>query len=294
MLGRILTIQREGPVDWGRFIWSDTHRVVYGPVPSRRLGSSLGINLFPGRKMCSFGCIYCDCGPTVRRKGLKEGEYVPGRELIRKIKEGLLEVKDQDVHIDFITFSGNGESTLHPDFPEIAEAVARFRNRIFPAVPLAIFTNGVHLDRRKVREALKFFDLPIVKLDAPDQKGMEEINRPGPSFTIAELLGNFHSLPRVCLSTAVIPGPKGNVGSLKSEEYLKIIEEVDPIEVHLYSFDYPTFDHDLYRASEGLMLQIAKFIATSLPFTVKVISRRNPHPEAPPLYKEGEILRRTE
>lgn len=290
MRGKIIVIIREDSVDWDAFIWSNPNRVVYGPVSSRRLGASLGINLFPGKKICSFGCIYCDCGPTV--SGWKLGSswnWVKKEQIIGEINRGLHEVRAKGIRPDYITFSGNGEPTLHPEFLEIVEEVARMRDELFAGVPLAIFTNGVHLNDEKVQKALYHFDVRIVKLDAADDDKIRFIDRPSPPFSIGNLVKSLHELPPVCLSTAVIPGPQGNVEAILTDKYVEIIKDVKPTEVHLYSFDYPVAKEGLFRAPLSLMVKIAEFISKNIPVTVKVLARRNPHHDAPPPWQGNEL-----
>ena len=149
--------------------------ILYGPVNSRRLGRSLGINLMPGAyKLCSFNCVYCHYGHTDIKSLSADARDVPwSREVLREVEVALRKYPD----IDTITFSGNGEPTLHPAFAKIATAVSELRDSIAPNVRLALFSNATTAHLAHVREALALFDLPMLKLDAGDPGTLAAINR---------------------------------------------------------------------------------------------------------------------
>jgi len=150
--------------------------IVYGPVLSRRLGYSLGINLLsPHIKICSFDCVYCQYGKThlKTRKIEKTALYSPD-EILREVEKALLIVRK----VDYLTLSGNGEPTLHPQFLEIVEGIKSLRNRYRPDVKIALFSNSTCLGRKEVQQAMELIDQPILKLDAGNERLFQKVNHP--------------------------------------------------------------------------------------------------------------------
>ncbi len=152
--------------------------IVFGPVSSRRLGVSLGINLLPvSRKVCSFNCIYCECGWTHGSKGRKEA--LPSRtEVYEALRKKLSEMKEQGKAPDVITYAGNGEPTMHPDFASIIDDSVALRNEFFPEARISVLSNGSMLRRKSVRDALKKVDMNILKLDSALPETVNRINQP--------------------------------------------------------------------------------------------------------------------
>lgn len=137
---------------------------IFGPVQSRRLGVSLGINLLPADgKVCSFDCIYCECGYNADHR---PHLALPTREQVREALEAkLLDMQERGPRPDVLTFAGNGEPTVHPQFADIAADVAALRDKYFPEAKLSILSNATRINRQEVRQALLLFDNPILKLD---------------------------------------------------------------------------------------------------------------------------------
>jgi wyosine [tRNA(Phe)-imidazoG37] synthetase (radical SAM superfamily) len=152
--------------------------IVFGPVSSRRLGVSLGINLLPvSRKVCSFNCIYCECGWTHDTQGNKEA--LPSRTgVYEALRKKLSEMKEQGRAPDVITYAGNGEPTLHPAFAGIIDDSIALRNEFFPGAKISVLSNGSMLRRKSVRDALKKVDMNILKLDSALPGTVEQINQP--------------------------------------------------------------------------------------------------------------------
>lgn len=138
--------------------------IIYGPVNSRRLGRSLGINLLPSAyKLCSFDCIYCDYGRTQVKALGAEGTNIPSeQQVLKEVRQALQGLQD----IDCLTFSGNGEPTLHPQFPAIVSGVRHLRDTQRPEVKLAVFSNSTTVHLPRVQECLSQLDAAIMKLDA--------------------------------------------------------------------------------------------------------------------------------
>ena len=150
------------------------YKYLFGPVPSRRLGISLGVDLVP-RKVCSLDCVYCEVGKTTRRT-LQRKEYIP----VNKVKEELIDYFKNNPAPDYITFSGSGEPTLNICFGEILHFIKQKK----PDIPVAVLTNGTLLNDKNVREALLDADIVMPSLDAATEYVFQKINRPPKSLTI--------------------------------------------------------------------------------------------------------------
>jgi wyosine [tRNA(Phe)-imidazoG37] synthetase (radical SAM superfamily) len=223
--------------------------VTYGPVNSRRLGRSLGINLFPGsRKICTFDCAYCQYG---------WGEPVPGKAplpetfpLTREVLEGLgAALAALPEPPAFITFSGNGEPTLHPRFAEIAGAVIEMRDRMAPAAKTAILSNSSTVARPSVRAALSRLDVRIMKLDAGDEETFRRFNRPAPGQTLQEVLDGLAKLGGVTLQSLFAAGPGGNLAPDRVSRWVEAAASLKPLTVQLYTLDREAPSKRLARAS---------------------------------------------
>jgi wyosine [tRNA(Phe)-imidazoG37] synthetase (radical SAM superfamily) len=157
------------------FLFND---IIFGPVKSRRLGKSLGINLLPvNKKICNFNCIYCECGWTDKDD---ENEIIfPEREQISEaLEERLLQMKNHNSIPDSITFAGNGEPTLHPDFAAIIDDTLKLRSRIVPHAEVTVLSNAGNLDNKEIFDALNRVDNNILKLDAGLENTFQKINKP--------------------------------------------------------------------------------------------------------------------
>jgi len=154
------------------------HEVVFGPVRSRRLGLSLGINLSPiHAKYCSFNCLYCECGWTPGYKG-KQPELPSRKEVRWYLEKQLIQLREEDYLPDAITYAGNGEPTLHPDFPQIVEDTIVLRDSYAPDAKVAVLSNASMLQREEVFKALLLLDNNIQKLDTGNEKMFRLINNP--------------------------------------------------------------------------------------------------------------------
>ncbi|HOV71163.1 MAG TPA: radical SAM protein [Dysgonamonadaceae bacterium] len=222
------------------------HEIVYGPVHSRRLGISLGINLLPyDGKLCSFDCIYCECGFN---KDFRTHTRLPERENVKAALENKLQsLREENVKLDVITFAGNGEPTLHPEFAEIIEDTLFLRNLYYPTVKISVLSNGMHLTKRKVFEALNKVDEPILKLDSAFDETVRLIDRPNsPQYRVSkqvELYKKFNG--NFILQTMFLRGEfEGNKIDNTTEKevsaWLELVREMNPREVMIYTIDRQT------------------------------------------------------
>ena len=160
---------------------------VFGPIFSRRLGSSLGINLLPEKgKICNFDCIYCECGWN--RDG-RNDTVLPTAEKVRTdLERMLIKLSAAGTPVDSITFSGDGEPTLNPEFPQIIDDTLRLRDQYYPAAKVSVLSNATRVHIPEVFNALRKVDNPIMKIDAPTNELVEKINMPAPGYDIARVI----------------------------------------------------------------------------------------------------------
>lgn len=257
--------------------------VIYGPIESRRLNQSLGINLMPeNRKICTFNCVYCYCGPT-NSKILSIDELlkvVPSLDQIKKgLKEGFEHHFFHKTHIDYITFAGHGEPTLHPFFPEIVDFVLELRDHYFANKPTAIFTNSTTLESPEKIQAINKLDRKIFKLDASDQMTLNRINRPIIDALLKRIIENLSQLKDIEISTAVFDSKFSNLDSLKNGNYIDAIRKIKPLEVHLYSIDRPSACRGVTRIEKGRMTELASYISDRLNIKVRILQSKklSPH-----------------
>jgi wyosine [tRNA(Phe)-imidazoG37] synthetase (radical SAM superfamily) len=223
-------------------------RIIFGPVKSRRLGVSLGINLLPAsRKVCNFNCIYCECGWTLDKS--KDKSPLPERDEIYKALENKLsDMKANDTPPDVITFAGNGEPTLHPDFPAIVDDCIELRNKYFPDARIAVLSNSTTINIPLIREALMRVDQNILKLDSGFDLTVRIHNQPRVNVKVAALIGNLKRFNgQLIIQTLFLRGSYNgksidNTTHEEIETWLKAIEMIKPYEVMIYTISRATPD----------------------------------------------------
>lgn len=227
--------------------------IVFGPIHSRRLGISLGINLLPTNgKRCSFDCIYCECGYN---KDFKTNAPLPSQAAVKEaLEKKLTELKNQQVTPDVITFAGNGEPTIHPRFAEIIDDTIALRNKFCPSAKISVLSNAAHIGKKKIFEALLKVDNNILKLDAGKLETIELMDRPLPKeYTLERqiaLLKQFEG--NFILQTMFLRGRHaGKVIDNSTEEevsaWLEAVKEIGPKEVMVYSIDRETPEKQLEK-----------------------------------------------
>ncbi len=257
-------------------------RIVYGPVRSRRLGRSLGVNLLPpGRKMCNMNCAYCQYGWTrgaARYRGEGSGWPKPPR-VEAAVTARLKTAAANDELIDRLTVAGHGEPTLHPDFEDIAERLCRVRDRLAPSIKLAILSNSTTAARPDVRRGLALFDERHMKLDAGDPITYARIN--GPGLSITTLVDALRNLPRVVIQAMFVrdlDGVVDNSGEGAVNEWLAALESIQPAAVEVYTIDRAPAMPGLRPVGARRLKEIAARVHTlGIPaevFTPKPAARR--------------------
>jgi len=242
--------------------------ILYGPVNSRRLGRSLGINLLPSRyKLCSFDCLYCHYGRTPV-KTLSPGEEhwpdLPGvPAVLQAVEEALRARRD----FDYLTFSGNGEPTLHPHFPEIVSGIVRLRDQLRPEVKLAILSNSTTVHLSHVQEALRLLDAPIMKLDAGDPRTLAGLNRPAAEVRLERILEGLERVPGLVIQSVLVDGPVANIRGEAFAAWLAALAAVRPAQVQIYSTDRPVAEAAVERVPPAALQRMVVEIAdrTGLP-----------------------------
>jgi len=254
-------------------LWESKHRVVYGPVASRRLGESLGINLFPKTKICSFNCRYCDVGPTPPSATQFLQEGILRLDLVKEeIEKGISEHLKSGKTIDYITICGNGEATDYPYFVDVARFLLELRPRLFPGIPVAILTNSANVHREEVAEIIGKFDVSFFKLDAGDMETFRTINRPlAGTIGFRQIVDGLKKVERLNLQTAVVRSPRvSNIPSLKGP-FIALLKELKPLAVYIHNIDYPTPDPTIERLELEEMVELGDLIAEKSGTPVKVL-----------------------
>ncbi|RGM50039.1 MULTISPECIES: radical SAM protein [Bacteroides] len=238
---------------------------IFGPVHSRRLGVSLGINLLPADgKVCTFDCIYCECGFN---KDHRPSKALPTREEVREALETrLLDMRQNGPTPDVLTFAGNGEPTAHPHFPEIIEDTLALRDKYFPNAKVSVLTNSTFIHRPAVFNALNKIDNNILKLDTVDEGYIHEVDRPAGHYSVREIIGNMKSFKGNCIIQTMFlkGGHQGKDVDNTSDKYvlpwLEAVKEIAPRQVMIYTIDRETPDHDLQKATHEELDRIAALV----------------------------------
>ncbi len=240
------------------------NEIVFGPIHSRRMGTSLGINLLPyDGKLCSFDCIYCECGLN---KDFRTRTKLPDRESARTaLEEKLKSLVKEGVNLDVITFAGNGEPTIHPEFGAIIDDSITLRDSYYPGTKISVLSNGVHLNRTEVFDALKRIENPVLKLDSAFDKTVRLINRPNPpDYSVAKQVEHYKRFEGdFILQTLFLRGNIENekVDNTTKEEvsaWLELVEALNPREVMVYTFNRETPVKGLEKVSLEELQKIAE------------------------------------
>ena len=238
---------------------------VFGPIYSRRLGVSLGINLLPADgKVCSFDCIYCECGFSADSRTHR---HLPAREEVRTALEAKLkEMQAEGTAPDVFTFAGNGEPTAHPHFPEIIDETLVLRDRYFPQAKVSVLSNAFFLNRPAVFEALAKVENNILKLDTVDNGYIHRVDRPNARYEVGEVVERMKAFGGKCIvQTMFLKGSfqgedVDNTGDRYVMPWLETVKEIAPKEVMVYTIDRDTPDHDLRKASREELDRIAGLV----------------------------------
>ncbi len=245
--------------------------IIYGPIRSRRLGFSLGINLLPtGYKLCNFNCLYCHYGFTKRHTNDASSciSDLPSVEQVRKSLTDWLEGNPQ--HIDYITFSGNGEPCLHLEFGKMVEVTQKIRDEMVPHAKLAILSNSTCLNRERVLDGLKKLDVRIMKLDCGTEKTFQKINRPCTGVQFEKVVENLKKLEDIIIQSVFVEGRVNNTKEEEIDKWIERLSYIKPREVQIYSIDRPSADEGLSLVGKDKLNQIARKAEEACGILVKV------------------------
>lgn len=252
------------------------HSTIFGPIRSRRLGVSLGINLSPSDgKVCSFDCVYCEAGYNSQGAG---STGLPPREKVKAdLRKKLSEMKENNEPLDVITFSGNGEPTLNPDFPLIVDDVLSLRDEFYPDAKVSVLTNSTRIFSPEVAEALKRVDNNILKLDSALEPTMRLIDKPNDkNFTTGRLIESLKQFKDTgIIQTMMLRGEHEgrHIDNTTPDELNALIEAykaISPREIMIYSLDRSTPEEKLVKVGKEELDAIGKLIAdvTGIPVQV--------------------------
>ena len=240
------------------------HSTIFGPIRSRRLGVSLGVNLLPNDgKICSFDCVYCEAG--FNRQGFGT-TGMPSREQTKNDLRAKLEgMKAAGDTLDVITFSGNGEPTLHPDFAGIVDDVIELRNEFYPNAKVSVLSNSTRIGDEKVAEALMRVDNNILKLDSAITPTMRLIDKPtSPDFNSEQLIEQLSRFSSQCIiQTMMLRGEhEGKIIDNTTDDEINALidayKKISPKEVMLYSIDRSTPEENLKKVEIDELRKIAE------------------------------------
>lgn len=251
------------------------HSTIFGPIHSRRLGASLGVNLSPvDGKVCSFDCLYCEAGYNAQGTGTAG---LPARaEVKRLLDEKLAAMKVSGEKLDVITFSGNGEPTLHPDFAGVIDDTLALRDRYFPQTKVSVLTNSTMIHKPEVAAALLKVDNNILKLDSAVERTVRLLDRPNPSYRldkVIELLGQFGGSG--IIQTMIVRGSHNgeSVDNTTPEEIDALIDayrRIKPRSIMIYSIDRRTPEQNMQRVEHAELQAIADRIHSATGIEVSV------------------------
>ena len=239
------------------------YKYLFGPVPSRRLGISLGVDLVP-HKVCSMNCVYCEVGRTTNLTN-ERAEYIPLKELMKEMKEYL---KDEP-NLDYITFSGAGEPLLNSGIG----AIISFIKKNYPQYKLALITNSTQLISPEVRNEIQAIDLILPSLDSAIQSTFQKINRGSAEIDVNEIIAGIEAFQKesdceMWLEILLVPGM--NDTEIELAALKKAILKIKPEQVQLNTLDRPGTEADLVPLSEEKMKEVAAFLE---PLPVHIIAK---------------------
>lgn len=236
--------------------------ITFGPILSRRLGASLGVNILPREgKTCNFDCVYCECGWN--RDGISRGRF-PGLAEVREALERKLSKVAQDgTAVDSITFSGNGEPALNPDFARIIDATLELRDKYFPEAQVSVLSNASLIGRDDVFRALMKVDNAILKLDAPTDALAGLINKPAGKYRVDDIIEGMKRFDgHFVLQTMFLKSPDFDVTAPDSvAKWREIVRMLRPRRIMVYTIDRETPDKSLAKCTADEMAEYVRPLA---------------------------------
>lgn len=238
---------------------------IFGPIKSRRLGISLGINLLPDDgKVCTFDCLYCECGFNAAHKTKKS---LPTREEVAiALERKLQEMNNEGTHPDVLTFAGNGEPTIHPQFNAIIDDTILLRDKYCPGAKISVLTNASLITKPKVFEALKKVDNNILKLDTVDNNYISFLDRPACGYDLNAVIEQMIAFEgKAVIQTMFLKGFVNGVNLNNTDDtyvkpWLETIKKIRPREVMIYTIDRETPQQELEKATREELDRIVELL----------------------------------
>lgn len=235
---------------------------IIGPIHSRRLGVSLGVNLLPrDGKICSFDCVYCECGWNADHRG---GRFPDADEVLALLESKLQQMHEAGEPLDVITFAGNGEPTLHPDFPRVIDRTIALRDRYYPDVRISVLSNATRMTVPAVHDALMRVDNNILKLDGAFDETVRLIDQPAdPHYSVRQVVDGMKTYEgQFIVQTMFVRGEHNgrsfdNTLPAEVEAWRELMREIRPAQIMVYSLDRPTPEQRLTAVSKAEMEAIA-------------------------------------
>lgn len=252
------------------------HETIFGPIHSRRLGTSLGVNLTPNDgKICSFDCLYCEAGFNAQGKGTTG--FPPRDKVKTELESRLRAMKEAGDKLDVITFSGNGEPTLHPEFSGVIDDTIMLRDKYFPDVRISVLSNATRAMRDDVAASLRLVDNNILKLDSAITPTMRMLDRPGSTdFTSEKAIETLAAFGNNCIvQTMLTRGThEGKIVDNTTPEEIEALVDayktIGPREIMLYSLDRPSPEKSLQKVSKEELNSVADRIRNETGIKVQV------------------------
>lgn len=244
--------------------------IVYGPLQSRRLGRSLGINLLSTTcKVCSMNCCYCQYGWTDKftnpGRGLRS--FFPS---LQEVALALRKAFKSGCKVDYLTFSGNGEPTLHPDFPAIVDLVIEMKGYLRCNAKLAILSNSTTCGDPAILAALQKIDQPMMKLDAGNQRTYARVNRGKPPVQHGDIIAGLRQLKTYIIQSMFVRGAIDNSTGTEVASWIETLKGLSPSEVQIYTLDRKPANSKLQKVSPDRLRKIAGLAAEATSLKVAV------------------------
>lgn len=244
--------------------------IVYGPIHSRRLGTSLGVNLLPPEgKLCNFDCIYCECGWN--RDNFSRGAFPTAEDFSKAMRAALSHISEKGISLDSITFSGNGEPTLNPHFPEIVDITLSLRDELAPSAKVTVLSNATTCGREEIFAALRRVDNPVMKIDAATSALAARINKPAGNYDLNGVVDSLMAFEGDFILQTMFLRCDGfdSVSPENLTGWMEIVRKLRPREIMAYSIDRETPQKALHRYSFD---EISSFVRPLVEegFTVQV------------------------
>ena len=243
---------------------------IFGPIKSRRLGISLGVNIMPGDgKWCSFDCVYCECG--LNRDHHPKEPLPTTEEVHDKLESTLKQMKERGERLDVITFSGNGEPTMHPMFSKIVDNVLSLRNEYYPEAKVTVLSNSTQIYRQDVFETLMKVDNALMKLDTVSDKYIHTVDQPVGNYNLQLIIDrlasmNGHAVIQTMFMKGSIKNKDGKIVSVDNcndkyiTPYIETLKKIKPRKVMIYTLDREWPTEGLEKADHKTMDEIAEKI----------------------------------